>query len=239
MRDENYMVALRDGEQLLYQVGMRSPIMEEEEGMGAYAAEAVSSMDNAGAGSSCTEPPNLQGEDAEGRSGSEGVEEGNQADKSHIDAEEFANSPLGQKFYAEWKQGRVSPALIGQRFGYHVLGKFASLLEDEREALECANRESVAHGSERASGSAGFVLRPPPAETLVLEDSLEVVGEAGHAVAPSLETCEDVGGAADGVDAGAASTSVSTGSVRTTSPSEGVSEGAGRSKQTSLDKWLL
>ena len=141
MRDENYMV--RDGEQLVHQVGVRSPIVEEDAGMGAYAAEAVSSMDHAGAGSSNAEPPNLQDEGAEDRPG--GMEEDNQGDKSHIDAEEFASSPLGQKFYAEWKQGKVSPALIGQRFGYHVLGKFASLLEDEKEALENANADSVAH----------------------------------------------------------------------------------------------
>ena len=132
VRDEHYLVALRDGEQLAYQVSVRTPMASDAEAMGAYAAEAVHATTEM---ASSSEGPGMQPE-GHGAVMAQGEQPVSGEDKSHIDAEEFVASPLGVKFYKEWKSGLVGPAIIGQRFGYHVLGKYASMLEDEKEMEE-------------------------------------------------------------------------------------------------------
>ena len=130
VRDEQYMVALRDGAQLAYQVSVRS-VREELEEKGVYVEQAEEHM--------ATEMASSSGEGANPRPEAgvhpEEQEETNRQNKSHIDVQEFIAAPLGQKFYVEWKTGMVGPQVIGQRFGYGVLGAYASMWEDEKEAL--------------------------------------------------------------------------------------------------------
>ena len=38
--------------------------------------------------------------------------------------DEVMETELAKKFYKEWREGRVMCRLIGQRFGYGVLGRF-------------------------------------------------------------------------------------------------------------------
>ena len=249
VRDEHYNIALRDGEQLVYQVGVRTPVATEREAMGVYAAEATDSLHSEGAGSSTDPPRHLRPASDEGGDRSAQMNQ----DKTHIDAEEFAATPLGQKFYGEWKKGVVGPALIGQRFGYHVLGKFASMLEDERERAEQvqSDRDSgLASEPERgtASGGARFELRPPPAETLVLNDSLEtmdsgVAAGTGEAVEDEATEGEVLG---EGLAMQSATPSVpmavnaatSTSTTGASLSGSSGTEGRGRRVQTSLESWL-
>ena len=152
VRDEHYMVALRDGEQLAYQVSVRS-VREEPEEQGVYAEQATEHMATEMASSS-GEGPGLRPAAAVGQ---ENQGETALQDKSHIDVPEFIASPLGQKFYEEWKAGRVGPQIIGQRFGYGVLGAYASMWEDEKEALERTSLPTGT-GSTMGSGSSNTVV---------------------------------------------------------------------------------
>ena len=54
-------------------------------------------------------------------------------------------TPLGSRFYNEWKRGLVTDNLIGRRFGYAVLGRFYGqrdwengVFEDEEGAGQAA-----------------------------------------------------------------------------------------------------
>ena len=58
-----------------------------------------------------------------------------------FDAVEFVRSPLGVKFFREWLQGRVTCRLVGQRFGYQVLGKFYAIKDE----IHHAQKEGVAN----------------------------------------------------------------------------------------------
>ena len=168
VRDEQYLVALRDGEQLVYQVSVRTPVVNEEAAMGAYAEEAVGNADGRASSSGGRGKPT----DIDSAADWPLEDDGRDDDKSHIDAEEFVASPLGIKFYREWKHGMVSPAVIGQRFGYHVLGKYASMLEDEKEAEE-QRRVGAVEVADGSTGGGFAALMAPPAHTLALDDSLE------------------------------------------------------------------
>ena len=262
VRDEQYLVALRDGEQLVYQVSVRTPVVNEAETLGAYAEEAVEAAAERASSSGdkgtptetdgalmepCDRP--LEGDDKDD-------------DKSHIDAEEFVASPLGVKFYREWKHGMVSPAVIGQRFGYHVLGKYASVLEDEKEAAE--QRQVGATEAAAGSASGGFAaLMSPPAHMFTLEDSLEeaAVAEPEHdlhltqpeqaLVAAHQEVSEMGAGAAEASHGeeseGAQSASGDATAASSTRTSEGLTSSASTERgsvfprrhiQTSLKKWL-
>ena len=131
VRDEQYMVALRDGEQLAYQVSVRSTNVEQGD-KGVYAERAEEHMASEMARSS-SEGAAPHSESVQGAEEQDGRD---QQGKDHIDVQEFVASPLGRKFYEEWKTGRVGPQIIGQRFGYGALGAYASMWEDEKEAQE-------------------------------------------------------------------------------------------------------
>ena len=129
VREENYLVPVRDGEQLAYEVRVQPSTPQSE--MGAYAEEALrgqamnegDAQDQGGqsAGASSSTSP-LMGNANE----NEGMldlqiwstqQQTGRQDKGHIDPEEFAATPIGKKFYQEWKAGRVGPQVIGSRFG--------------------------------------------------------------------------------------------------------------------------
>ena len=257
VRDEHYMVALRDGEQLAYQVSVRSPHVERED-KGVYVEQAEEHMASEAARSSgqASDP----GEEA-GQVTEEDREQ-SQTGKDHIDVAEFVASPLGKKFYEEWKAGRAGSQIIGQRFGYGVLGAFASMWEDEKEAREMAGQQAEAGNVEGESGRAdvvaagaddregddpalpdlqgrrqeSFKLRPPPEEPLQIVESQES-GASGSDLVVVLEGHGDevqAGGHAAAADV-AASSSITGASVSGSS----TAEGSGRRVQTDLKKWLL
>ena len=252
VRDEHYMVALRDGEQLAYQVSVRSPLMEPED-KGIYvqqAEEHVVSTAARGSGQSSAPGPEASGV------ADEGDETGCQ-DKDHIDVEEFVASPLGKKFYEEWKAGRAGPQIIGRRFGYGVLGAYASMWESEKEEKEQAERcgeadgggpsedVAVAPADDRegdvrplpeppGQGQAGFRLNPPPAVPFQIGDSqssepspesdLGAMEELPHHGAASVPAAEE---AASSSTRGASKTGTSG------------TESSSRTVQTDLTQWLL
>ena len=226
------MIALRDGEQLAYQVSVRSPFMEKED-KGVYVQQAEEHMASTEArGSGQVTTPDAEASDM--------VDEGDEVgcqDKDHIDVEEFVASPLGKKFYEEWKEGRVGPQIIGRRFGYGVLGAYASMWENEKEASEQMASRGEGDGGGRSEdmppadvedlkaeaegqGQGSFRLNPPPAAPLQIGDS------------QSSEPHEsDLGPMADE----AASSSTREASLTGTS---GLESG-GRIVQTNLKRWLL
>ena len=126
--------------------------------------------------------------------------------------------------------------------------------------MESIQAENAARSGEAASGSAGsgthFRLRPPPEDTLILEDSLETAAEEAHAVGPEPVAIMDAEAAMAGVASGgehgehgadvrpaehdvAASGAASTAASRERLPGSSTNESGGRRVQTNLDKWLL
>ena len=58
------------------------------------------------------------------------------AESKDIDVETFVLCPVGIKFYKGWLQGKISCRLIGQRFGYGVLGKFYAIKDESERLME-------------------------------------------------------------------------------------------------------
>ena len=163
------MVALRDGEQLAYQVSVRSS-QDEADGMGVYAEQAAGNPETQlEQGSSSS---NVMGS-ADGPVDSRGMlpvtgEEGpsvwnsqqneSQQGKDHIDAAEFVQKQVGKKFYTEWKEGRVGPQVIGQRFGYYILGTFASMWENEKRSHGARSAGKSQCGSGGCQPNGGYAV---------------------------------------------------------------------------------
>ena len=145
-----------------------------------------------------------------------------------ISVDDFMQTQLAAKFYACWKQGAVTDRLIGQRFGYGVLGRFYS------------NRlwDDGCFDDVTSEGESGLAR----GETTRAEDSFparQVEEEADN-----LPAAVDGAGAEVEGDPAANSSLTMEGSaaVPTSSTEVGATECTGvlaGSRQTSLAHWLL
>ena len=169
VRNESYMVALRDGEQLVYQVSVVKA-EEDEQLQGAYVAQLQPDLEAGTArGSGSTAGPQ--------ESDAEQPQEDVPHSMDHVSGPDFAQTDYGRKCYEDWKAGRASSAQIGKRFGFHILGTFASMLEDEKEVMEEARHRTIeagrAHAVEQRAdcdvvaspGNGLDAPRPPSAST--------------------------------------------------------------------------
>ena len=145
------------------------------------------------------------------------------------DLNDFMQTELATKFYNCWKKGAVTDRLIGQRFGYGVLGRFYSnrLWDQGRfDDVESQVESGTARNGEEARVEDSF-----PA-TQVEEAVDTPSAAAGHAEP-------------EGEDDPAASSSVSmegSAAVPTNTTEVGASAISGvltGSRQTSLAHWLL
>ena len=145
-----------------------------------------------------------------------------------ISVEDFMQTPLADKFYGYWMRGTVTDRLIGQRFGYGVLGRFYSkrLWDDGCfHNVTSEGEPSLGHGS-AAQAEDSF-----PATQVEAEVSDVPAADEG---AEADEAC----------DLAASSTLSTEGSaaVPRSSTEAGSAETAGiltGSRQTSLAHWLL
>ena len=169
VRNESFMVALRDGEKLAYQVSVLKA-QEDEQLQGAYVAQLHQGGETGTArGSGSTEGPH------------EADEEQQQDDvphsMDHVTGPNFAQTDYGRKCYEDWKAGRASSAQIGRRFGFHILGTFASMLEDEKETMEAAQAPMAPAGVATTAGGGMTTLETP--STLMADGGPEGPGVAG------------------------------------------------------------
>ena len=61
-----------------------------------------------------------------GRSAADMWEAENRSVDKDIVVDDFMATELAKRFYELWKAGRVTDRLVGQRFGYGVLGRYYS-----------------------------------------------------------------------------------------------------------------
>ena len=140
-----------------------------------------------------------------------------------INVEDFMQTPLAGKFYAFWRKGTVTDRLIGQRFGYGVLGRFYS-----KKLWDDGCFDDVTSDGEACVGRSTSFRE---------EDSFpETQLEAGVGETPAAS---DGGG-----DVAASSTPPIAGSAAASGSSTEVAEGNNSailtgSRQTSLSHWLL
>ena len=181
----------------------------------------------------------------------------------NFSAEEFMETPLGSRFYNEWKRGLVTDNLIGRRFGYAVLGRFYGqrdwengVFEDEEgagpavvEPVECETPLDV------EAGLMGTGVEGPPQAVEDADNRAEgrPCDPRDGAVSQEVAAGEDeqcgpgVGapplgagaGASTALAAGGAEAGTSTALAAASTEGESVSVGTAVPKQTSLEHWLL
>ena len=125
VREENYEVPVGDGEHLAYEVRVQP---KREAPVGVYVDEAM-------------QDPTAR---ASSSNAAEEEQEDERESRGYVDPVEFSETSVGQMYYREWKAGRVGPRAIDLRFGFGVLGRFASMREDEREVQEREEGETRA-----------------------------------------------------------------------------------------------
>ena len=174
VRDVNWLVPLREGEQLSYSVSVQQGPDEDD---GAHPEAASSGLDR-------TRPVvahELESvEDDRDRNQSLlpvtgwnvapvlGAERDRSLDRGQdFDVNEFVLSKIGVKFFGEWMKGRVTCRFIGERFGYSVLGKFYAVRDEMKHAVEegipLENAEEVART--RVTSEVGGTPSPGEAES--------------------------------------------------------------------------
>ena len=141
VRDVNWLIPIRDGEQLSYAVRVRPANVQEDEDEEPH-PEAASSTLHVPALAPVAAVETDQGEESDGGRStlpvtgweSAPVMEEQELLAKDLDVATFVQCPLGIKFYRDWLAGKATCRLIGQRFGNGVLGKFYAI-RDESERL--------------------------------------------------------------------------------------------------------
>ena len=226
IRQENWLFGLRDGERLAYSVN----VMQNED-----EAADVDGVGDPDAASSQDVPPPLapdaqleigtadRGGDEEtsrraratlpvtGEEAPDMWPDCNTSVPKNFSVEDFVQAPIGKKFFALWREGKVIDRLVGQRFGYGVLGRFYGQRDWEEGVFDDAVPDDLPASTASASGA---------------NEEGEETGETQQGTT-SPEPAAAV----------ASTAATSTSPSRTTSTEEsGVLSG---SRQTSLSHWLL
>ena len=154
-------MGLRDGEELAYSVNVRQHNQDEDEEQNPTAA---SSSDGNMVTGAAGQEAGIEGCSAAGLdhmsflpvTGEHAPSMWNQPDRSaahDFSVDDFMETPLGVKFYMEWKRGMVTDRLIGKRFGYGVLGRFygkkdweSGTFQDQPDAAPEARVETAGEG---------------------------------------------------------------------------------------------
>ena len=142
VRDKNWLVPLRDGEQLSYSVRVQPATEDTDEAPHPDAAPSGLSQQGQAPGNLLEAQDDER--DWEGPASMDNsmlpvtgwtsapVLEDQSTPSKELDVVEFVLCPLGLRFYREWVKGKVTCRLIGQRFGYGVLGKFFAIREEAK-----------------------------------------------------------------------------------------------------------
>ena len=148
-----------------------------------------------------------------------------------IVVDDFMATNLAQQFYGHWKDGRVTDRLIGQRFGYGVLGRFYSQRLWDQGCFAGMDEEE----GDCAQGPQGTAVHmpeaphdEPPPEMGQAEESANVAG--------AEQEEGDANEAASGTTGTEGSAAVSSRPSEVAGPSNSILTG---SRQTSLAHWLL
>ena len=229
IKQENWLVGLGPGERLSYSVS----VVQDEEEMERDPTATSSAAGEAPA------PDDAQGEapgntaEEEARStllvtGEKPPDMWDEAKTSVANVNDFMQTPLATRFYEYWKQGTVTDRLVGQRFGYGVLGRFYSRRLWDQGCFDGMENES---DPREIGGNAGAVAEDDSFPATQLETGMEEPGNVVGSVAPE-----------GGSDPAASSTMSTEGpAAASTRPAEaGNSSGVlSGSRQTSLPHWLL
>ena len=139
VRDVNWLVPLRDGEQLSYAVRVQSANVQEDEDEEPHPEAASSTWQTPSLAPETTVDRDHGEAGGDGRStlpvtGWESAPvmdmEEQELLAKDLDVATFVQRPLGIRFYKDWLEGKVTCRLIGQRFGYGVLGKFYAIRDE-------------------------------------------------------------------------------------------------------------
>ena len=177
-----------------------------------------------------------------------------------IVVDDFMATSLAAKFYEQWKTGQVTDRLIGQRFGYGVLGRFysqrlwdqgcfADMEEGEGNSAAAPQepvRDMPADGEEDPAPVCGRQEEDDHQEEDVGDIGNEEPAASEVKGAEGLSETEEPGNAeaeADAADLAASGTTstegsaaVATSATERAEPGESILSG---SRQTSLAHWLL
>ena len=146
-----------------------------------------------------------------------------------LNVDDFMQTELATKFYNYWKQGTVTDRLIGQRFGYGVLGRFYSNRLWDQGCFDDVESE-VEPGAARNGEEARVEDSFPATQVEEAVDTPQAA--AGHA---EPEDEDDPAASSSLSMEGSAAVPTSTTDVGASAIS-GVLSG---SRQTSLAHWLL
>ena len=248
IKKENWLVGLGSGERLSYSVSVVQDAESEddlEKDPTATSSERREEVDK-----DTTDASRAEAAEAEATLPVTGEQpaamwnEENASVAKDIDVDDFMCTPLAEKFYGFWRQGTVTDRLVGQRFGYGVLGRFYSQRLWDQGCFDGMEEE----GEERATGSGlGTTEVEDNVEAAPIEHA-ETVEEANVDSALPEHVAEGVdnGGSPavpeDDSEPAASSASAREGSAAaSTRPTEaGDSTGVlSGSRQTSLAHWLL
>ena len=246
IRQENWLFGLQEGERLAYSVNVVQNEAEEEDADGVGDPAAASSQD-------VPPPPALEAQLATGtaeQAGGEAAErqaratlpvtaeeapdmwpDYNMSLPKNFSVDDFVQAPIGKRFFALWKEGKVTDRLVGHRFGYGVLGSFYGQRDWEEGVFDDAVQDDLHASAASASGE------NEEGEDMCGTEGMEA-GTVG-AVEGAAETEESSQGATSLEPAAAVASTAATSSSpsRTASTVEGgVLSG---SRQTSLSHWLL
>ena len=236
VKQEDWLVGVNEGEYLAYSVSVR-PYTDEDD---TADPQAASSGTHGGADGLANI---AEGEGGQVEAGSADLlpvtGEGTPAmwaaeDRSQdkdILVDDFMETPLADRFFQAWASGQVSDRLIGQRFGYGVLGRFYGKRDWQSGIFdEIASEEPVVdegEGEHATESHAGGLDTGGAGLDVHSEVEMPVLS------AGELPAAEDGPIPSGGVGSSSALPSASTERV---AGSETASSG---SKQTSLAHWLL
>ena len=236
VKQEDWLVGVNEGEYLAYSVSVR-PYTDEDD---AADPQAASSGTHGGADGLANI---AEGEGGQAEAGSadllpvtgEGTPtmwaaEDRSQDKDIL-VDDFMETPLADRFFQAWASGQVSDRLIGQRFGYGVLGRFYGKRDWQSGIFdEIASEAPVVDEGQREHATESQAGGPDTGGA-----GLDVHSEVEMPVLPAgeLPAAEDGPIPSGGVGSSSALPSASTERV---AGSETASSG---SKQTSLAHWLL
>ena len=257
IKNENWLLSLGPGERLSYSVSVIPDATEEiEDASDPTAASSGPAGDTgtqAGGSVGAGQPEGAATLPVTGESPVDMWDETDLSVAKDLDVEDFMLSEIAARFYQYWKDGVVTDRLVGQRFGYGVLGRFYSNRLWEQGCFD---------GMEEDSGQIAAPPRPENAEddsfqaTQVDQEGASADGaehgderheetgsvEEGEPASTAVGTPEQAGHLEGHPAASTASTTEGSAAV-SSRPSEGTDRtGSGvltGSRQTSLAHWLL
>ena len=242
VKKENWLIGVGDGEALAYTVSVRPKTPEEEDAPDPTAASSTGVAEMAA--DDQQHGPGMDGSDEEARSGllpvtgERAPEMWSGHDRSEVrnfSVEDFMESPIGGRFYNEWKRGMVTDNLIGRRFGYGVLGKFYGKRDWENGVFE--DDEDAERATQRVAEAVvpGCPVEIAPAPPLAEGADAVLETEGAESVEADVEGVADEGAPTGGA-AGATTSALApmTGEGRAAA-----SAGSAEPKQASLERWLL